>query len=141
MGAHFCACQQSLLVALLRGLADRHAWRAGWLELAGAVQLLLFLGVVHFGVEINLGNLQRLVPEPALYLHQVEARTQPIRRRRFAKSVKIMFLAHWLRFAVHLDCMTIVVSTHPNRRLALPAIQPSVLGNHFELAEEVTLGF
>src|ERR1700730_12246185 len=52
-----------------------------------------------------------------------------------------MFLAHWLRFAVHLDCMTIVVSTHPNRRLALPAIHPGAFGNHFELAEEVTLEF
>jgi len=28
------------------------------LELAGAVELLLFLGIVHFGVEINLGDFE-----------------------------------------------------------------------------------
>ena len=39
------------------------------LELTSAVELLLFLGVVHFGVEINLGDFKRFVPEPVLDFH------------------------------------------------------------------------
>ena len=66
-----------------RNASPQHARRAGGLELAGAVQLLLFLGVVHFGVEINLGDFERLVTEPALDLHQVESRAQPVGSRSF----------------------------------------------------------
>ena len=49
---------------------------------------------MHFGVEINLGDFERLVPEPTLNFHQVEARAQPVHRRRLAKSVEIMILTH-----------------------------------------------
>jgi hypothetical protein len=41
------------------------------LELTGAVELLLFLRVVHLGVEINLGGFERFVSEPILNFHQV----------------------------------------------------------------------
>jgi hypothetical protein len=34
------------------------------LELTGTVELFLFLRIVHFRVEINLGNLERFVTEP-----------------------------------------------------------------------------
>ena len=37
--------------------------------------------------------------------------------------------------------MAVIVSAFPNRRLALPAIQPGAFGNRFELAKEVALGF
>ena len=39
------------------------------LELTGAVELLLFLGVLHFGIQIDLGDLERLVSKPALDFH------------------------------------------------------------------------
>src|SRR5882672_11130463 len=42
------------LSGMRAGIPSRVTFR---FELAGAVELLLFLGVVHFGVEINLGNL------------------------------------------------------------------------------------
>jgi hypothetical protein len=64
----------------------------GTSELTGAVELHLFFWVVHLGVQINLGYLQRLVSEPGFDFHQIEAGAQPVRRRRPAKSVGIMFL-------------------------------------------------
>ena len=96
---------------------------------------------MHFCVEVNLGDFARLVAEPALDLHKIKAGTQPIRRRRFAKSVKIMLSAYWARLACNLDFMSIIVSAFPNLRLALSAIQPGALCNRFEFAEEVPLGF
>ena len=97
------------------------------MELAGAVELLLLFWVMHFCVQVNLGHFQRLVAEPTSDFHQVEARTQPIRRRRLAKTVKIMLLAYRARLAGHFDFMAIIVSAFPNLRLALPAIQPGAL--------------
>jgi hypothetical protein len=54
--------------------------------------------IMHIGIKKNLGNLQRLMSDPALNLHQVEARAQPVRHRRFAKSVGIMFLSNGPRY-------------------------------------------
>ena len=61
-----------------------------------AVELLLFLGVMHFCIEINLGNFERFVTEPTLDFHQVEARAQPVRNRSLAKPVEIAFLTRGL---------------------------------------------
>ena len=42
-------------------------------KLTGVVELLLFVWVAHFCVQINLGDFQRLVAEPTSDFHQVEA--------------------------------------------------------------------
>src|SRR5450759_2355974 len=96
---------------------------------------------MHFRVQVNLGNLQRLVPEPVLDLHQVEARAQPVGSRSFPEPVKVMLVAYRASLARYLDFVTVVVSAFTNRNLTLSTIQPSAFGNHFELAEEVAFGF
>jgi hypothetical protein len=48
---------------------------------------------VHFRIEINLRYLEGFVTEPGLDLHQVEARTRPVCRRRLEKSAEIVLLA------------------------------------------------
>ena len=85
-------------------------------ELSGAVELILLFWVMHFCVQINLGDLQRLVAEPTLDLHQVEARAQPVRCRRLAKPVKVMLLAYRAGLARYLDFMAVIVSAFANRR-------------------------
>jgi hypothetical protein len=51
---------------------------------------------VHFGVEINLRDLQQLVTEPTLNFHQVETRAQPVGNRSLAMPVEIAFLTRGL---------------------------------------------
>jgi len=97
--------------------------------------------LVHFRVEINLRDFERLVAEPVLDFHQIEAGAEPVRRRGLAKSVEVMFLAYRPRFARRFYFMPVVVSAFSDRRLALPAIPPGAFGNRLELAEEVAFGF
>jgi len=71
---------------------------------------------LYFRVEINLGNLKRVVPEPTLNSHQVEARAQPVGSRGFPKPLKEMLLSYWASLARYLDFMAIVVSTRLYRQ-------------------------
>jgi hypothetical protein len=40
-----------------------------WLEFTGAIKLLLFLGVMHLGIQIYLRDFERLVAQPGLDFH------------------------------------------------------------------------
>jgi hypothetical protein len=111
------------------------------LELTRAVELILFLGVVHFGVEVNLRNLQRLVPEPTLNFHEVEAGPQPVGSRSLPEPVKVMLLANGPALACYFDFMAVVVSALTNQNFTLAAIQPRTLCDCFELAKEVAFRF
>jgi hypothetical protein len=88
-----------------------------------------------------LGDFERLVPEPILDFHQIEAGAEPVRRRRLPKSVQVVFLAYGPDLARRFNFMAVIVSAFPNRRFALPAIQPRTLCDCFELAKEVTFRF
>jgi hypothetical protein len=63
-------------------------------ESSRSVQFALCLRMVHFRIEVILGNLQRIVPELTLNFHLVEATALPIGSRSFPKSVKTMILTH-----------------------------------------------
>src|SRR5579862_2691690 len=88
--------------------------RYSGLEPTGAIEFFLFLGVVHFRVKIDLGNFERLMSEPALDLHQVEARAQPVGSRSFPEPVEIMLPAYRASLTRYLGFVAIVVSPFTN---------------------------
>jgi hypothetical protein len=43
---------------------------------------------VHFGLDVDLRDFERLVPKPGLDFHQVEASAQPVGSRSFPERVR-----------------------------------------------------
>jgi hypothetical protein len=66
------------------------------LELTGPIELLLFLRIMHFRVQVNLRHLQRLVVQPVLDLHQVEAGAEPVSSRSFPEPEKVTLPLQWI---------------------------------------------
>lgn len=78
--------------------------------------------------------------QPPFDFHQVKTRSQPIRRRGFAETVKVVLLANRPLLACDFGCVPVVVTTFSNRRLAVPAVEPRSFRDRFELSQKVALG-
>ena len=110
--------------------------RSIYLKVPSPVEFLLFLRIMHLCIKINLRHLERVVTQPALDLHKIKARPQPIRRRGFAQAVQVMLLANRALLAGSLDSAPVIVTAFADRRFAVTAIEAGTLRDRLELPQK-----